>query len=304
MKFAVFSDLHYDIIPDAERRIDEFIASAIRHNVDFMIDLGDFCEPKGENKKLLKKIKDSNIPCFFTIGNHNTDKCSIEEAAKFLGIDNSYYSFIWDDVKFIILDANYIKKPNGYLQYYKRNYDKSTDEYPYVPPHEIDWLKKELQDEHIYYIILSHQGLYNDFMKRGISNRKEIQDILINAGENGKNILICMNGHDHGTDYKQINGIHYYTLNSISYIWQGCQEKFSYTKEIHDKYRGLENMILYEEAFHVIVTIDENHDIMIDGMEGRYQKHSPQDIGMEIYYNGVSIEAKTISVFIPNLKDN
>ncbi len=113
-----------------------------------------------------------------------------------------------------------------------------------------------------------------------------------------------MNGHDHGTDYKQINGIHHYTLNSISYIWQDCQEKFSYSKEIHDKYPGLEDMILYEEALHVIVTIDENHNIIIDGMEGRYQKHSPQDIGMEMSYNGVSIKAKTISAFIPNLKNN
>lgn len=46
MKFAVFTDLHYDAIHDGERRINEFINSVKIKNIDFVIDLGDLCYPK------------------------------------------------------------------------------------------------------------------------------------------------------------------------------------------------------------------------------------------------------------------
>ena len=80
---------------------------------------------------------------------------------------------------------------------------------------------------------------------RGIQNRKEIQNILEkNNGE--RQVLLCINGHDHGCDVKQINGIYYYTLNSASYIWQNVKEIYSYGEDVHKNYPYLKNMILYK----------------------------------------------------------
>ncbi|WP_271814609.1 hypothetical protein [Clostridium beijerinckii] len=89
-----------------------------------------------------------------------------------------------------------------------------------------------------------------------------------------------MNGHDHGDNVKVINGIHYYTLNSMSYIWHGIKETFNCSNEIHKKYPYLKDLILYEEPLHVIVKIDDNMNVQIDGMEGHYQNVTPKDIGM------------------------
>jgi len=94
LKFGVFTDLHYDVVPDASRRITELLDKFKNENVDFIIELGDLCNPTIENRNLLKRFKEANIPCFFSIGNHNTDFCTPEVALQFLGLNNGYYSVI------------------------------------------------------------------------------------------------------------------------------------------------------------------------------------------------------------------
>lgn len=298
LKFAVFTDLHYDVIHDGERRIRELIYSVKKENVDFVIELGDLCHPTAENKHIIIQLKELGVPCLFNVGNHNSDAYPLDAVLKFFGMKNGYYSFVFGNVKFIMLDANYIKTPNGSKTYCRRNYDKTTDPYPYVPQEEIEWLRNEIEDEHYYYVVFSHQSLSNDFMKRGISNRKEVRAILDQRNSNGKKVLFCMNGHDHGDDVKIINGIHYYTLNSMSYIWHGMKETFNYSNEIHEKYPFLKDLILYQEPLHVIVTIDENVNVKIDGMEGHYQNVTPIDIGMGNSWNGISLEPRTSSLYI------
>ncbi len=298
MKFAMFSDLHYDAIPDGNRRIEDFITCVKKAEAEFIVDLGDLCYPLNENNQILNELKSSGLPCYFTIGNHNTDKFTIGEVIKFFNLKKSYYSFIKDNIKFIVLDSNFIKKKDNIVPYYKRNYVKTTDNYPYIPDEEIKWLKKELEDNEKYFIIISHQSLTNDFQNRGISNREEIRTILEEKNLNGRKVLFCINGHDHGSDCKVINDIYYYTLNSMSYIWHGTKEVFNYSNEIHNRYPYLKDLILYKEALHIIVNIDNNMNVSIEGMNGHYQKHSPKDIGIGTIWNGVSIEAKTRSVYI------
>lgn len=297
MKFAVFTDLHYDVIPDAKRRLHEFINIINEEKVEFIVELGDLCHPIDENKNIINVLSEC-VPSYFTIGNHDSDAYPIDIVLKFLRLNHSYYSFIVNNVKFIMLDANYYKTPNGIRTYYEHSYDATTDDYPYVPQDQVVWLKRELEDDQYYYIIFSHHSLANDFKKRGISNRAEIRKLLDHKNKNGKKVLLCMNGHDHGDDLKVINGIPYYTLNSMSYIWHGTKETFNYSTEIHEKFPHLKDMILYEEPLHVIVTVDENMKIRIDGMEGHYQNITPKEIGLGSVWNAVSIEPRTSSIYI------
>lgn len=298
LKFAMFSDLHYDAIPDGDRRVEELITYAKKAKVDFIIDLGDLCYPLEENKRVLDKFRSSKLPCYFTIGNHNTDSFEVEKVVDFFNLERSYYSVIKGKIKFIILDANFINKGNKIIPFSKKNYVKSNDEYPYIPMEEIEWLKKELNDDEKYYIIISHHSLSNDFQKRGVSNRKEIRTLLEERNLKGNRILFCPNGHDHGGDCKVINNIYYYTLNSSSYIWHGTKDVFNYSKETHKKYPYLKDLIIYKEALHVVVNIDDEMNVSIEGINGNYQKHSPWDIGLSNTWNGVSIEASTPSVYI------
>jgi len=145
-----------------------------------------------------------------------------------------------------------------------------------------------------YKIIFSHHSLANEFMNRGVSNRKEIRKLLEENNVN-KKILLCMNGHDHGTDVKRINDIIYYTVNSASYIWHGKKYRKFYPDDVYKQYPFLEDVLLYKNPLRVVLNIDEKYNIHIEGMKGNYSNLKPEDIGLGKTWNGVSIEAQTIS---------
>lgn len=291
VKFAIFTDLHYDHIPDGNRRLQEFINKVKKTDIDFIIGLGDICYPIEENRVILEALEKTGVPCYYTIGNHDSDVFSREQIMRFLGMKNNYYSFAKGNIKFIVLDTCYIKRADGYTPYYKRNYDKTSDSYPYIPPEELSWLANELNDNYDYYILFSHHSLANEFAKRGVMNREEVRAILEKANGTRKRVLMCMNGHDHGDAAVDINGICYYTLNAMSYIWHGLKETYNYSKEIHERYPGLKDMILYKDALHAIVTILDDGQLKIEGMRGDYQNIIPSDVGIwNNMWNGVSIE--------------
>ena len=287
MKFCVFTDLHYDGVFDGDRRIAELLQSCKAHQVDFILDLGDLCHPTAENQKVLTALRSAGIPCYFSLGNHNTDFCPPETALSFLGLSSGHYAVVRDNVKFIFLNA-IDRGPSG----------------AYIPSSQLRFLERELADNDLFYVICTHQSLANDFVTksgkpRGIVNRAEVRAILEQRNANGKRVLFCMNGHEHGTGIREIGGIHYYFQNSASYFWQGVKETYPYSREIHEKYPHLKNMVLYREPLHSIVTIDHLGNVDIQGMQGHYLSVTPQDIGMEPFWNGVCVLPETLSLKIP-----
>lgn len=299
IKFAVFTDLHYDVIPDGDKRLNEFISKVNKRKIDFIIELGDMCDPVKKNSAVLETLKKAGVPCYHTIGNHDSDLFPTEQAIKFLGIKNNYYSFVKGNIKFIVLDTCYIKNSEQYFPYYKKNYTTKSDDYPYIPPEELSWLSNEFNDNSKYYMLFSHHSLANEFARRGVANRQEVRSILENANKRKKRVLMCMNGHDHGDAAVNINGIYYYTLNAMSYIWHGLKETYNYSDEIHKRYPWLKDMILYEEGLHAIVTISDNGQLDIEGMRGHYQNVTPSDVGIQDNrWNGISIEPVVSSMNI------
>lgn len=290
MKFCVFTDLHYDVIPDGDRRIHDLLADCKRQQVDFILELGDLCHPTEENRTVLTAFQNAGFPCYFSLGNHNIDFCPPETALEFLGLNCGHYTVIKDHVKFVFLNAAYTDAPNPA---------------PYIPPEQLCWLKQEISDDRYFYVICTHQSLHNSFVTakgkpRGIINRAEIRAILEQRNQENKRVLLCMNGHDHGNALKIIGGIPYYTLNSASYFWQDIRPMYPYSPEVHRKYPYLKNMVLYQEPLHSIVTIDTAGTVEITGMHGHYLTVTPNDIGMEPIWDGVSVLPQTLSLTIPN----
>lgn len=95
VKFAVFTDLHYDVIPDGDSRIKEFITHIEkRGDMDFIIELGDMCHPVEENRIILGSLEKAGIPCYHTLCNHDSESFLIEQVMSFLDMKNNYYSFV------------------------------------------------------------------------------------------------------------------------------------------------------------------------------------------------------------------
>lgn len=287
IKFAVFTDLHYEHIPDGYERMKNFINNIKDEEVDFVIELGDFCNPKEENKFLLNMLDNVGKPHYHVIGNHDSDSFPKETVMNFWQMDNTYYSFTYSNVKFIVLDTCFIKTNNGYEPYYKKNYDKTKDIYPILPDYEYKWLENELNDDSRYYIIFSHHSFENEFEKRGVYNRNEVIELINRVNNTGKKVLLCVNGHDHGDSLEKIGETYYFGLNAMSYIWCGPEhEHFCYSEEIHKQYPFLKDMILYKDGLYAIVTIGEDGHINIKGMRGEYQNISPREAGLGYMWNG------------------
>ncbi|WP_105618920.1 metallophosphoesterase family protein [Vallitalea okinawensis] len=287
VKFAVFTDLHYEHIPDGHRRIENFINNIRNEDLDFIIQLGDFCSPKEENQVLLDMLYSVGKPLYHLMGNHDSDLFTKEEVMQFLDMDSSYYSFTYGNVKFIVLDTCFIKTDKGYEPYCRRNYNKTKDTYPIVPEDELMWLEDQVNDSSEYFVIFSHHSFENEFAKRGVHNRNEVRDLINSVNQTGKRVLLCVNGHDHGDSLEKIGQTYYLGMNSMSYIWLGPQyEHFCYSDEIHKQYPYLKDIVLYDEGLYGIITITEKGGIDIQGMNGDYQNISPKELGVEDVWNG------------------
>ena len=287
IRFFVFGDLHYDEMSDGDGRINELLCHIKENKPDFCISLGDCCNPIDKNKAILRKFETTGIPTYYVIGNHETDNCHMEEILKFYSLDSPYYSFEYGEYKFIVLDSCYWSKNGVEYLCYGKNYKEEGAIFPVIPVDEMEWLKKELEDEKKY-IIFSHHSLVNDFRDRGIHNRVNVRNLF-----RDKKVILCMNGHDHGDNLSIVDSIPFYTVNSSSYVWAEGQ---IINPKILTKQEDYFNGILpYKQSLCILVEIDEI-EIKIKGMEGEYLSITPEDIGLCDYvWNGVSIKPRTSS---------
>lgn len=290
IKFLVFSDLHYDEVGDADKRIEELLSSARKRELDFIVSLGDLCNPISGNKKVLERFNSLGIPFYTVIRNHETDNCKLSEILDFFSLKNPYYSVVCNGYKLIFLNTCYLRNDEKEEVYYKRNFKCNSAVYPIVPAEEIRWLQEELS-EGMKCIIFSHHSFINDFPKRGINNREEIRKNFVK-----KQVLLCVNGHDHGDAYSFVDGISYLTINSANYAWLGNQ--IASSEVLQEKYSYLHGMLQYKQAMSAYIKIDDS-EIRICGMDGEYLSVTPDDIELHDYrWNGVSVKPQISSHLI------
>ena len=302
VKFGIFTDLHLDIMHDGRVRLNEFINQMEKENVDFIIQLGDFCYPEDTSKclcseknlpvnlknamlipvdvpkiELLKKFNQFSKPHYHVLGNHELDFCSKKQAMKLYGMDKRYSSFTCKGWKFLVLDGNNFKTEAGeFRDYYYGDYFDSKD-LPYIDSKQMNWIEKELFSDEMPVIVFSHQPL--NVGSRGIKNADELSDLFCKVNKNGKRVLLCINGHTHVDVYTEWNGVGYYTLNSMSNHWIGTkfvQNRFS--DEIEAAFPNLKYTFPYQNPLYAIVELN-NKGAYVEGKTGEFIKPGPTDMG-------------------------
>lgn len=124
-----------------------------------------------------------------------------------------------------------------------------------------------------------------------------MRDLINRLNDTDKKVLLCVNGHDHGDSLKKIQQTYFFGLNSMSYIWVGPEhEHFCYSNEIHNKYPFIKDLVLYKDGLYAVITITEDGDIKIEGIDGAYQNISPKELGLNDRWNGRSILPKVSSL--------
>lgn len=271
IRFLVFGDLHIEDCTDGPERLERMLRHAVEERVDFIVSLGDLCFPTAEHAHVTARLKSCGIPVYHTIGNHDVQDWDISHSLRFLGKERPYETFVVGDYKFIILDTCYWGTEQG--EFHFPNRERVPALYPLVPREQLDWLETQLSDG-MKYIIFSHMSLVNPFGRRGIANRDAVQRLLA-----GKDVRLCMNGHDHGSDLKWVGGVPYYTVSSASqFCWWGGDPPGSEVRNL-----------FYRDPLHVIVEVEDT-EIRICGMESEFTDLTPEDVGVHDYrWNGVDV---------------
>jgi len=235
------------------------------------VSLGDLCFPTENYRPVVERLNRCGIPVHHTIGNHDVQDWDVARSLRFLGKERPYEAFTAGAYKFIILDTCYWKSDTG--EYHFPNKKRIPSIYPVLPEEQLAWLEEQLADG-MQYIIFSHMSLVNPFARRGIANKEAVQRLL-----EGKDVRLCMNGHDHGSDLKWVQGVPYYTLSSASqFCWWGGDPPGSEVRNL-----------FYRDPLHVIVEVDGD-EIRILGMESEFLGLKPEDVGVFDYrWNGVDV---------------
>lgn len=279
VSFGIITDVHADVMHDGDYRLRNFLNATKNKELDFIIQLGDFCQPKEANKSFFSLFNNHPGNKYHVIGNHDFDSdngpATLDVVKNFYGLNNTYYSFDSSNFHFIILDGNE-KGPDD-----KQGYPR------YIGEKQRQWLKDDLQKTKLQVVVFVHQPLGDD--EAGLINRSQIREIFEDANKQAgsKKVVACINGHTHIDQNQEINGIHYIQINSSSYRWLGSNYVMTgrYSEKLDNCYPVMRYTAPYKDALYAFVEITDNK-IIIKGKLSEFVGPHPKDMG----YKGSDLE--------------
>lgn len=278
LNFGIITDVHKDLMPDADQRLEIFIQKAIERKVDFIIQLGDFCMAETTNKRFLAIWEQFKGSKYHVLGNHDMDRHSKQEMLDYWGMPDTYYSFDFSGYHFIVLDANYIYQDGKYIDYNKANFYIDSSARTYINEEQIEWFKADLEQTNLSTIVFSHQSLWHHLW--GVKNRLSLQKILENHKEK---VICCMNGHNHIDYHRHVNGVDYIDINSSSYQWIANDKytsKNRFPAEEYERNKFLPNLAGYEDALFAFASLSPKGIFQIEGIKSKWMEPSPYSLGM------------------------
>lgn len=230
VRFGIITDLHYSqresygtryfsqTIDKLKAALDVFNQS----NLDFLIELGDFKDQDNKPQReatltyldeIEKVYQTFQGPVYHVLGNHDMDSISKEDflqhTSNYKDADKkTYYSYVVNSIKFIVLDANFNEDGTAY------DSGNFTWTNAYISPEQIEWLRRELSAKSKPVVIFIHQLLdaFSDIHPSVcVNNAAEILPLL---EANGK-VLAVFQGHHHAGHYSFRNHIHYWTMKGM-----------------------------------------------------------------------------------------
>jgi len=281
LRFGICADVHKDIMHDADFRLTAFIEEASKKDLDFIIQMGDFCCPHDYNSEFMAIWNKYPGKKYHVIGNHDMDGgFTRDEVVKYWNSEGRNYSFDKKGYHFIILDGNdqdpSPSRPPGYARY--------------IGEDQLSWLENDLKETNLPTIVFCHQGLDNDF--GGIHNATQSRSVLERANQQAgfKKVQLVFSGHHHQDYYNNINGIHYIQINSMSYQWLGEQYQcIRYSEEIDRSHPWIKYTVPYKDPLWAFAEISTDHIFHLYGRETEYVGPSPEELGVDMNKFGYPI---------------
>ncbi|MCP4645472.1 MAG: alkaline phosphatase [bacterium] len=268
--FGISTDIHKDVMPDADVRLAAFVQAMTEREVGFIIDLGDFCWPKPANRGFITLFDEFAGPKYHALGNHDIDGgYSWDQTLEYYGMENPHYSFDFGGYHFVVLDGN--NKPLDHKSGYPA----------YVGPEQLEWLEDDLSRTEAPTFVFSHQPVSDT--GGHVTNDADVRRVL----ENAKNaagqpkVMACFAGHRHVDQHVAINGIQYLDINSMSYYWVGGNHKRTrYPEWIEKVYPYVNHTVPYTDPLYAVVTLSADGRLTLDGRDTAFIPPTPEELGL------------------------
>ena len=266
LKIGLIADPHHGLAPDAEMRLDAFMAAVADRKPDMLIQMGDFCHPPRAVKSatsFLRAFEAFRGPRYHVLGNHDLDLAqSKREILDAWGADKSFYSFDRGGFHFVVLDCNFVKDRDGKCVDWSPKYNYQGR----ISSDQITWLKDDLDKAAHPTIVISHQGFGPKASGGVVPNGDEVRAVIAAANKRDKagKVVLCMHGHNHLDGASVVEGVQYLQLNSASYLWVG--EEYG-------------RMASYSDPLYAFMELDPAGIIRLTGKASTFRKPTPTERG-------------------------
>ena len=207
--FGVIADVHYGVLDWATPGtgmveldfVRAFLDDMREHDVDFIIQLGDFCKPS-DGQPMLDLWNTFEGRDYHVLGNHERDGGhTFDAVAEWLGMPARYYTFDEGPIRGIVLDAN---EPGSDGEGYAA----------YIGNEQQEWLTQQLAETDRPVIVFVHQPI------EVLDNSAEVMAVLEQAEQERPGVIMAVfSAHNH-QDYMKIkHDIPFIQINSASYVW-------------------------------------------------------------------------------------
>lgn len=272
VRFLAFADIHY--VPgvfsnDSREWLERILERGKSANSDFVIHVGDFVHDPVKCSDYVEFYNNAGIPTFHTLGNHDTEACSLAQTLDAYKLECGYYHFDRNGFRFIILDTNHFRQDGRFIHFEYGNYRKIQSSKSWmVGDLQYEWLEDVLDNSPYPCVVFMHQsceresgGMPDWSRMRGLFN-------LVNKHK-GPKVRLVINGHHHTDAFRFIDGIPYLDLNSANYKYYAQQHKL-YPAEYHKTHKAAGNVIAWNEPISAIITMDSDGYLKIEGQKANY----------------------------------
>ena len=236
LSFGIIADIQYaDIDPAGSRfyrnsidKLKDAVSVLKADSVDFLINLGDMIDKDFASfKPVMEIINTSGIKTYNIAGNHDysIDARYKKKIPLLSDPENEYYSFIYENFRFILLDGNdistyksdnkeSIKEGENLIAQVKTSGDINGMEWNGgIGSNQLKWLNQQLEEamlnsENVF--LICHFPVFPE-STHNLLNYKEVLPLL----EKYTNIIAWLNGHNHEGNYGKFNTVHCVTFRGM-----------------------------------------------------------------------------------------
>jgi hypothetical protein len=111
---------------------------------------------------------------YHVLGNHDMDKNSKAEMVDYWEMPGSYYSWDYQGVHFVVLDANFLHKDGTYIDYERANFYVDDSYRTFIDPRQINGLSPiwQLPNHPPLFFPIKVYGIINGVLKTGCLFKK------------------------------------------------------------------------------------------------------------------------------------